>query len=153
MARVILVHGVGQQYLGRWSLHGALAGALVDGIEHAGGVDRLSPDQVEVAFYGDEFRAAGLRGDDEPKRAADITDRFEAELLYEWWATAAAAEPDRVVHPDAQGLRGPTPVTVQRAINALLRSRCVSSTLAERFLLGSLRQVRWYLSIELVFVH
>jgi pimeloyl-ACP methyl ester carboxylesterase len=125
-----------------------VAGALIDGVEHAGGEGRLFPDQVDVAFYGDRFRAAGVRGDDEPRRGTDITDSFEAELLYAWWATAAAAEPGRVVHPEVLGLRAPTPVTAQRAINALLRSRCVSSAVAERFLLGSLRQVRWYLTID-----
>ena len=150
MARVVLVHGVGQQYLGRWSLHGAVAGALVDGVELAGGAGRLTPDQVGVAFYGDQFRPVGMRGDDEPKRAADIVDDFEVKLLYAWWAAAAASEPGRVVHPEASGLRAPTPVTVQRAVNALLRSRCVSGAAAERFLLGSLRQVRWYLTIDRV---
>lgn len=148
MARVVLVHGVGQQFLGRWSMQGAVAGALVDGVEHAGGEGQLRPDQVAVAFYGDRFRAAGLRGGDEPKKGTDIVDDFEAELLHAWWAAAAAAEPDRVVHPEASALRAPTPITAQRAINALLRSHCVSSGVAERFLLGSLRQVRWYLTVD-----
>jgi hypothetical protein len=150
MARVVLVHGIGQQYLGRWSLHGAMAGALVDGVELAGGKGELTPDQVDVAFYGNLFRPVGMRGDSEPKRAADIVDDFEIELLYAWWAAAAAAEPGQVVHPEASGLRAPTPVTAQRAVNALLRSRCVSGAMAERFLLGSLRQVRWYLTVDSV---
>jgi pimeloyl-ACP methyl ester carboxylesterase len=89
-------------------------------------------------------------GNDEPKSAADITDGFELELLFAWWAGAAAAEPDRVVNPDAAGLRAPTPVTAQRAVNALLRSRSVSSAVAERFLLGSLRQVHWYFTRDQV---
>src|SRR5690348_13620827 len=120
MARVVVVHGVGQQYLGRWSLQDAVARAVVDGVEHAGGDGQLSSDQVGVAFYGNLFRPAGQRGDDEPRRAVDVTDDFEKELLYSWWAAAAAVEPDRVVHPEASGLRVPAPATVQRAVNALL---------------------------------
>ena len=146
MAKVIIVHGVGQQYLGRWSLQGFAARALVDGVEHACGEGRLLPGEVDVAFYGNLFRMPARRGDDEPVRAADVTDPFEVELLYELWAAAAAAEPDRVVSPYASGLRAPVPVKAQQAVNALLRSRCMSGAAAERFLLGSLRQVRCYLT-------
>jgi hypothetical protein len=148
MARVVVVHGVGQQFLGRWSLQDAVARALADGVELAVGEGQLVPDDVAVAFYGDLFRVPGRRANDEPRRAEDISDGFEVELLYAWWAAAATAEPDRVFHPDTLGLRAPTPVTAQRAINALLRSRCVSNRVAERFLLGSLRQVRWYLTAD-----
>lgn len=142
----MVVHGVGQQYLGRWSLQGAVAGAIVDGVEHAGGEGWLIPGQVDVAFYGRLFRTRAWRGDDEPRRAADITDDFEIELLFALWVAAAAAEPDRVVSPEAAGLRAPVPVTAQKALDALLRSRCMSGAVAERFLLGSLRQVRWYMT-------
>jgi hypothetical protein len=150
VARVVVVHGVGQQYLGRYSMQPTVGGALADGVEHAGGAGLLLPGQVDVAFYGSLFRTAGWRGDDEPQRAADITDDFEAELLYALWIAAAAAEPDRVVAPEATGLRAPVPVTVQMAVNALLRSRCMPGAVAERFLLGSLRQVRWYLTDDRV---
>ena len=148
MARVVVVHGVGQQYLGRWSLRGALAGAVADGVEHAAGPGWLLPDQVDVAFYGGLFRQETERGADEPTRASDITDDFEIELLDALWAAAAAAEPDRVVSPAATDLRTPVPVTAQKALHALLRSRCLSGAIAERFLLGSLRQVRRYMTDE-----
>ena len=105
VTRVVLVHGVGQQYLGRWSLQGAVAAASVDGVEHACGEGWLFPGQVDVAFYGGLFRATARRGEDAPRRAADITDDFEIELLYALWVAAASAEPDRVVSPGAAGLR------------------------------------------------
>lgn len=146
MARVVVIHGVGQQYLGRWSLRDAVSSALADGVELAAGEGLLVPDQVDVAFYGDLFRPHDSRGEVEPISAQDVGDGFELELLNAWWAAAALVEPDRVVHPETLGLRAPTPVTAQQAINALLRSRCVSTAVAERFLLGSLRQVRLYLS-------
>jgi hypothetical protein len=148
MARVVVVHGVGQQYLGRWSLRGALAGAVADGVEHAAGPGWLLPGQVDVAFYGGLFRAQTERGAGEPRRASDITDDFERELLSALWAAAAASEPDRVVSPAATNLRTPMPLTAQKALHALLRSRCMSGAVAERFLLGSLRQVRRYMTDE-----
>jgi len=148
MARVVVVHGVGQQYLGRWSLQDGVARAVVDGVEHAGAEGRLSLDQVDVAFYGNLFRPAGRRGDGEPVQASDLCENFEAGLLYAWWAGAADAEPDRVASPAASGMRVPVPVTVQRALDALLRSRCVSTATAEAFLVGALRQVSLYLTCD-----
>lgn len=150
MARVVVVHGIGNQYLGPRSLAGGVVPALLDGITAAGGCDALDSAGVEIAFYGNLFRAHGVRGDDEPRTAADITDPGEAQLLYAWWAAAAQAEPDRVVSPTAPDVRAPTPLTVQRAVNALLRSRSVPGPLAERFLLGTLRQVRRYFAEDAV---
>ena len=150
MARVVVVHGVGKQFLGSRSLAESVTPALLDGLGLAGGVDALRPDEVEIAFYGDLFRRDGVRGDVEPRSAADITDAYEEELLFAWWAAAAAAEPDRVASPNATDVRAPTPLTVQRAINALLRSRCMPGPLAERFLLGALRQVRRYFAEDAV---
>ncbi|MEV5439950.1 hypothetical protein AB0K80_28680 [Streptomyces sp. NPDC052682] len=145
---MVLVHGIGKQYLGRLSLHGALAAAVVDGVERAGGEGLLTPQDIDIAFYGDVFRkrARGVRGEDEPRRVADLDDPFEQRLLLDLWRAAAVAEPDRVAAPAAEGTRAPTPVTAQRAMNALLRSRCMPGAVAERFLLGTLRQVRRYLN-------
>jgi len=149
VARVVLVHGVGQQYLGRWSLQDGLARALADGVEHAGGRDLITPDEVTVAFYGNVFRSAsGTRSIDLPLCVDDIDDKFERDFLFELWSAAATNEPDRVAAPDPAGTRAPTPVTVQHALNALLRSRCMPGAVAERFLLGTLRQVRRYFTEE-----
>ncbi|MFE4961410.1 hypothetical protein [Streptomyces sp. NPDC056660] len=129
-------------------MHGALAAAVVDGLENANEEGLLTPQDVGIAFYGDVFRARHqrTRGMDEPKRVTDLDDPLEQQLLLDLWAAAAAAEPDRVAAPAAEGTRAPTPLTVQRAMNALLRSRCMPGAVAERFLLGTLRQVRKYLS-------
>ncbi|GHK04499.1 PGAP1-like alpha/beta domain-containing protein [Streptomyces sp. NPDC003753] len=151
MARVVVVHGVGQQFLGRNSLRDPVAAALADGVELAGAADGFGPQLVDVAFYGNVFRAPGAKGDGGlPQRATDLDDPFEIELLDACWAAAAQAEPDRVPPPEgsAAGSKAPTPQTVQRAMNALLRSRFLSTAVAERFLLGVLRQVRRYFTEE-----
>jgi hypothetical protein len=64
VARVVVVHGVGQQFLGRGVLHNVLASAVLDGMANAGvSVTGLERSDIEVAFYGEVFRASGAEGD------------------------------------------------------------------------------------------
>lgn len=143
MARVVVVHGVGQQYLGPRSMHGTIAAATADGVRLAGG-PAIAESDVEVAFYGDWFRPPGRKGEPD-LTATDVVDPFEWELLAAWWRAAAEAEPDRVPRPDQAGAKAPTPMTVQHALDALSRSRFLAGV-ADRFLLGVLHQVRRYLT-------
>ncbi|MFF4316880.1 hypothetical protein [Streptomyces sp. NPDC001507] len=99
---------------------------------------------VDVAFYGDVFRAPAAKGGQAgPRSAAEVTDPYEVDLLLAW---AAAAGSPREQH----GTKAPTPRTLQRAMNALLRSPFLPGPVAERFLLGVLRQVRRYFSEDVV---
>jgi hypothetical protein len=142
VAQVVVVHGVGQQYLGPRSMHGVFARGVVDGVRLSGGPP-LSEDDVEVAFYGDWFRPEGHKG--EPfYQARDVNDEFERDLLFEWWRGAAREEPDVVVDPDASAQKVKTPLTAQRALDALSHSRFLTG-IANRFLIGILKQVRQYL--------
>ncbi|MEU7528056.1 hypothetical protein AB0A74_20165 [Saccharothrix sp. NPDC042600] len=143
MARVVVVHGIGRQYLGPRSMHGLVAPALVDGVRLAGGPGDLTEDDVAVAFYGDWFRPSGGKG--EPLLTAEDLDSFEEELLVQWWQAAAETEPHRVPSPGTAGLKVSTPVTVQRALDALSRSRFFAGV-GDRFLIGVLRQVKRYLT-------
>jgi hypothetical protein len=141
MARVVVVHGIGQQYLGPRTMHAAVAGAVVDGVTFAGG--SLTEQDVEVAFYGDWFRPKGAKG--EPYyQARDVDDPLEEELLMAIWQAAAESDPE-VPAPDAKAQKAPTPVSVQRALDALSRSKFLAG-LADRFLIGVLKQVRRYLT-------
>jgi hypothetical protein len=142
MARVVVVHGIGQQYLGPRTMHAPVARAVVDGVTLAGG--SLSEEDVEVAFYGDWFRPGGQKG--EPfYQASDVDDPLERDLLMAMWSAAAAQEPDVVPGPDVLAQKGSTPVSVQRALDALSRSKFFAG-LADRFLIGVLKQVRRYLT-------
>ncbi|GAB1332501.1 PGAP1-like alpha/beta domain-containing protein [Streptomyces sennicomposti] len=152
MARVVVVHGIGQEYLGRRSLRDPVAAALADGVElaaTAGDVadPALTPDDIDVAFYGDAFRAAGRKGEPPaPRSVADLTDPYEQALLE---ALAAAAAP--TADPAARTTtKAPTPRSLQRALNVLLRSPFLPGPVAERFLLGVLRQVRRYFTDDTV---
>lgn len=129
MSRVLLVHGIAQQYKGSESLRAALAPAVLDGVALAGG--RLSLRDVGAAFYGDLFRPPGSRATDFPDYdPSDVDDPFEQDLLSLWWERQA-------------GTRVRTPHWVQRALYAI-SGMAFFSGLSERALIGSLKQVRAY---------
>ena len=142
MSRVLLVHGIGQQYGGPQSLRAACGPALLDGVSLAGG--ELTADDVSVAFYGDLFRPPGSRALALPDYdASDIDNLVELALLRTWWEEAARIDP---AVPDPAALtRARTPRWTQRALYALSRSRFFGG-MADSALIGSLKQVRAYLT-------
>ena len=120
VARVVCIHGVGQQLKGEDSLAGEWALALRDGMRRAGCAESRLPEvgEIRCVFYGDVFRPAGRRlavGD--PWLTASDATEFDQELLATWWRGAAQSDP-RVVDPDARTLAR-TPGGVQAALRAL----------------------------------
>lgn len=144
MARVVCVHGIGQQHVGESQLYASWGPALADGLARAA-APPLAARDVTCVFYGDLFRPAGrtLGLLDPPLDASDVADGLESELLLAWWAEAARTDP-AVVPPGARTLAR-TPRTVQRALNALSRSRFFADV-ALRALVLDLKQVRAYLT-------
>jgi len=131
MSRVVLVHGVAQQYKGPETLKAECAPAACDGVTLAGG--RLSVAETSVAFYGDLFRPGGRSVGMPDYDASDINDEFEQMMLALWWADIAE---------DATS-RARTPSWIQRALYAASRVEFFSG-LSERALIGSLKQLRAY---------
>ncbi|MFE4824059.1 hypothetical protein ACFRFU_48515 [Streptomyces sp. NPDC056704] len=148
MARLVSVHGIGQQYAGERQLHAAWHPALTDGLTRAG-APPLPVSDLECAFYGDLFRTAGrtLAVQDPPLDASDIAEGLESDLLLALWVEAARTD-EAVLPPDARTLAR-TPGTVQRALNALSRSRFFAGV-ALRTLVADLKQVRAYLTDPVV---
>lgn len=146
MARVLCVHGIGQQLAGEDSLARDWALALRDGMRRSGCPETLLPQAGEIrcVFYGDLFRPAGRRlGVGDPwLTAADATE-FDQELLAEWWRAAAESDP-RVVDPGARTLAR-VPSGVQAALRALSGSVFFAG-LADRAMLFDLQQVRQYMT-------
>ena len=146
VARVVCVHGVGQQLKGEDSLAGEWALALRDGMRRSGCAEARLPttEEIRCVFYGDLFRPAGRRlaVGDPWLTAADATE-FDQELLAAWWRGAADSDP-RVVHPDARTLAR-TPGSVQAALRALSGSAFFAG-LADRVMLFDLQQVRRYMT-------
>ncbi|MEW1793575.1 antibiotic ABC transporter ATP-binding protein [Streptomyces niveus] len=164
MARVVFVHGVGKQYLSEDSLVRDIVPELRGGVRLAraeaaarnGADDAVvvpAPEDVAVAFYGDLFRPAGTRADDENFQAADVESDLEFELLMAWWAEAARTDP-QVPAPDESGTRGKVGwaaaqglrlKTVRRALDALTGAQFLEGV-RDRVLIGNLKQVARYLT-------
>ncbi|MGW7309249.1 antibiotic ABC transporter ATP-binding protein [Streptomyces sp. NPDC054835] len=150
MARVVVVHGIGQEFLGPAQLHRDVVPALRDGVLLAGSPPPAAED-VGCAFYGDLFTEPGTRSDDLPPWDEwDVEEGLEAELLDAW--RRAAEDPEGVGDP--AGTRGVLGHAASRALR-VERIRAGLDTLAgtrffgrvsDRLLVLALRQVRRYLT-------
>ena len=142
MAQVVVVHGIGQETEGPLTLHSRYFPALADGVTRADGSVR--PDDVVFASYGDFFRPHGEVLSPGPGLAdKDVEAGYETEFLLALWERAAEVDP-RVVPPDEEVL-GRAPTWASRALAALSRSRFFAGV-GDRFLIGDLKQVHWYLT-------
>ncbi|MET9512025.1 hypothetical protein ABZX62_26850 [Streptomyces flavidovirens] len=150
MARLVCVHGMGQQVQGEDRLRAVWWPALSDGLRRAGAEGELRESDVAVGFYGDLFRPAGqlLAAGDPPFTAGDVEEGFERELLAEWWREAARIDP-AVVPPNATDTLVATPRSVQAALRALSGSKFFAN-LALRSMVADLKQVRAYLTDQQV---
>ncbi|MEU1209421.1 hypothetical protein [Nocardia sp. NPDC005825] len=144
MARVVCVHGIGQQVSGSEVMLNAWLPALNSGLALVG-TDRLADTDVSTGFYGDLFRPPGqmLSGPEPWYDADDVESGFEQDLLTSWWEAVAATDP-AVEVPDDQSLSR-TPVSVQRMLETLADSRFFAG-IALRAAVGDLKQVRRYLT-------
>ncbi|MGV9455128.1 hypothetical protein [Streptomyces sp. NPDC003635] len=138
MTRVVLVHGIAQQYKGAETLLTDWFPALRDGMAPLG----ITRDDVTMAFYGDLFRPVGHRASGDPELdATDVQEGLERELLLAWWQAAAEVE-SRVAGPGVAA-RGRTPYVLQRALDALSHSSFFSGV-GERLMIRDARHVRRY---------
>lgn len=151
-ARIVVVHGVGQEFRGPELMCQLVSPALRDGVRLSGGPP-LGPDDVSCAFYGDVFLESGSRAGDLPPWDEYDVEGVEVELLEAWWEHAAAVDPG-VAGPDAAGARGMVGYAASRA----LLSRRVRAALdalsgswffdkvSDRLLIFALKQVRRYMT-------
>lgn len=159
MARVVVVHGIGQEFLGPEQMHRDVVPALRDGVLLAGSPPP-DPEDVVCAFYGDLFTEPGTRSDDLPPWDEwDVEEGLEAELLDAWRQAAedpagssaadSAADPAEDVltrgvlgHAASRALRVER---VRAALDALAGTRFFGRV-SDRLLVLALRQVRRYLT-------
>jgi hypothetical protein len=140
MARIVIVHGVGQQTKGHIDLHSELFPSLRQGLSFAG--RDIEPSDAIFADYGILYRPKSEVLAPTPYYdVTDISDPYELGLLEAWWRGAAAAD-EGVVPPEEETL-GRTPGWVQDGLYALSQSRFFSG-IAERLLIGDLKQVKTY---------
>ncbi|MGW3282882.1 hypothetical protein [Nocardia rhamnosiphila] len=144
MARVVCVHGIGQQVAGSEVMVEQWLHPLNSGLALAGG-EILARGEVTAAFYGDLFRPPGqmLAAGEPWFDADDVEAGFEQELLEAWWVAAAATD-QTVSVPDDRSL-GRVPRSVQVMLEQLADSRFFAG-IALRSVVGNLKQVRRYLT-------
>lgn len=140
MARIVVVHGIGQQTEGGLTLHERFFPALQEGVVRAS--DTVQPGDVVFASYGDFFRPEAEVLSPVPYfDAQDVEEGYESQLLLALWQRAASVDP-QVVPPDEEVLAR-TPVWASRALAALSRSRFLAGV-GDRLLIGNLKQVHRY---------
>jgi hypothetical protein len=146
MAKILCIHGIGQQLKGERIVVNEWRDALRDGMSLAGAnSEELPGDQdITVSFYGDLFREESTKGFEESFRFADINEGLEADLVRAWLQVAKTTLPsDGEWGPNADLKSGWQRETVQRLAVALLSYRFFAD-LSEKFFVGALKQVTRY---------
>jgi hypothetical protein len=147
MARVVGVHGIGQEFLGPHTLLArGWSAPLNDGLALAG-ASPLHDGELTCAFYGNLFRPPGSKSVQVPPyEAVDVEEGLERELLLAWWQYAADTDPEV---PATTGTEkgGRTPRIVQQALDGLCRSRYFGKY-TPRLLISGLKQVASYLKVS-----
>jgi len=140
MAKIVAVHGIGQQFKGEETLRQEWLSAVKNGLNR---VNYAFVSDVDLAcgFYGDLFRPQGKAALEPLFDASDIREEWERDLLLMWWSEAAQVE--RTVRSLGAQTKVRTPQVVQRALHALSRSSFFSG-LSERALIYDLKQVYRY---------
>jgi hypothetical protein len=143
MAKVLIVHGIFNQYGGAAQLLAAWYPALCDGLCRAGCAEKPIMDDCYCPFYRHLFRPGGLG--DGPAANLQGLSQEDLELIEQVWEAAA-----RVDH----AVPGPNerpetllyaPRMAERALAALAKSKYLADYFPLRFF-GDLRQVVAYLN-------
>jgi hypothetical protein len=147
VAKIVVVHGINNTYLGPEQHKQLFLSALSDGVVVAGR-KALAGGDAEFVFYGDVFRPRGrfLSDDIHFLTAADIEDGFELDLLIRWWTAAAQVDPG-VVPPDARTLGAGS--SARAAVLALSGSAFLARV-SERMLVWWIKQVTAYFTVDVV---
>lgn len=146
MAAIVGIHGIGQQFKGRYSLQSVWFNAVRDGLVSAGHearAEKLSDSDLRVAFFGDLFRPGGSMGPGYPYSAADLRPGLETDLLAELYQ--AAMEREQGPRPGPSRDMGPGRVPAQIMVERLLRTKTFAG-LAQHAFVGALKQVAEFLS-------
>jgi hypothetical protein len=148
VSTIVGIHGIAQQYKGGNELTAEWLPPLKDGLIAAGcrdAADAVRDGDLRVSFFGSLFRPRGAMGAEFPPfSAADLTSAAEVVLLTELYDQAVTLEPE--LGPPA-GALGPLRVSVQVMVERLLRSHTFARLIAERALVGNLKQVTQFLDV------
>ncbi|WP_369146137.1 antibiotic ABC transporter ATP-binding protein [Streptomyces sp. R44] len=148
MVRVVVLHGIGQEFLGPEQMRRQAVPALLDGVGLAGHTPPAA-DEVGCAFYGDLYFEPGTRSDEVPPwDEFDVEEGLEADLLDAWWQAADPAWGAEAGTRGAAGFvasRALRSERVRAALDALAGTRFFGKV-SDRLLILALKQVRRYLT-------
>jgi hypothetical protein len=142
MARIVFIHGIGQQVEAPESLLREWGPKLRAGMRFAGvpGAEWPTDADMDVAFFGELFREDVKGVSAPPYVLADIDEGFEADMLRAWASQALAQDAEAGVRKGAWA-----PRSVQELAKFLL-SLPFFASLTDRMLVGALKQLRAYLN-------
>jgi hypothetical protein len=146
LAKVLIVHGISNQYGGEAELLSAWYPALCDGLSRARAPFAPAQSDCFCPFYGDLFRPIAHLGGNRSLGGEDLAqaNKDETDLLDEIWRSAAETDP-KVPGPDEYGESlARVPRFVERALNSLARSQYLARRVPLQFF-GDLKQVVAYL--------
>jgi hypothetical protein len=160
MAKIVGIHGIGQQVKGGYTLREVWFPALKDGLVAADRTDladELSADDMRVAPFGSLFRKKYAMGDayadDLPSaKVKDLRSTTELELVADLYDAACAQEPALGSPVNALGpgrdiakkLAAYPPVQVM--VERVLRSRTFAGSIPDWMFAGNLKQVLKFLT-------
>jgi hypothetical protein len=145
MAKIVCVHGIGQQLRGPELLGLEWRAALRDGMRNAGAPERDIPDDANISmvFYGELFRGRTKGTAGPPLVLADIEPGLESDLIM-YWEAVARLETNQSNDADSRK-SGWVPRPVQTLAERLLKHKRFAD-MTECAFVGDLKQVRWYLT-------
>jgi hypothetical protein len=142
---IVGIHGIAQQYRGPYQLADVWLAGIRDGLFAAGYHDKarvLSPDDVQVAFFGDLFRPpSAMAATDPPYDASAIGSGPERDLLAALYAAAVASNPALA---EPAGAMGAGVVSAQFMLARLAQSKTFARV-AQRAFIRDLKQVTAFL--------
>jgi hypothetical protein len=147
MAKILIVHGIANQYVGEMELLAAWYPALCDGLLRAEHRELPSLEECLCPFYGDLFRSdSHMSGDREPDlEDLEQASEDEVRLLEAIWKSAAQMDPEVPSPEEYAETMVWMPRIAERALNSLARSKYLADYTPLQ-LFGDLEQVTLYLN-------
>jgi hypothetical protein len=147
MAKILIIHGIANQYRGENELRQAWYPALCDGLALADCKDVPSIDDCFCPFYGALFRPIEHLSLKDAVDETDVEDASPSEvaLLTEVWKAAALTDPAVPPSISSESSLARFPRVAEKLLNALARSSYLVDYLPLR-LFGDLKQVDLYMN-------
>ena len=143
------IHGIAQEFDGRFGLEQIWFTSVRDGLAAAGhhlAATALTEQRMQVAFFGNLFRPAGtMGGQDFPYSPSDIHPGLELDLLTELYRAASADDARSGSEPVTADSMSGGRVAAQVMVERLLCTRTFAR-IARHAFVGTLKQVVRFLS-------